>query len=417
MHCRSKLKAQMRIVILADAASLIGGADKVAIVSAVELARRGHKVTLLAAMGPPDPMLEDQPNLEVICLNQPEVAKAPSKLQGFRTQLWNREAMAAMRGVLDRLPDQDTVLHAHCYLKLLSSGVIKLALDSGRPFLVTMHDYGIACPNRIFYHQPERAICHRKPMGLSCCSTNCLDAGYAHKVGMLIRFWVQKHIAKVGPRLKNVAFVSEFSRRIMLPYLPSNAQSVVLRNPVDPQREQRVQVGGNVAFTYVGRLVSEKDPVTLARAAKIADVPVVFVGDGPESGKVLAENSNAAITGWVRPHQVSAKLRESRAFVIPSIWYECSPLVTVEAQSHGLPVICSNTNASQEAVENGVTGLLFSAGDPESLAQAIVRLKDAEAAEGMSTAIYERFWSDPPSTEGHVDELVKVYEGLVARST
>lgn len=406
----------MRIVILADAASLIGGADKVAIVSSVELARRGHKVTILAAMGPPDPMLIDQPNLEVICLNQPEVAKAPSKIQGFRTQLWNREAMQAMRGILHSLPEDDVIIHAHCYLKLLSSGVIKLALDSGKPFMVTMHDYGIACPNRIFYHQPERAICHRRPMGIACCTTNCLDAGYVHKVGMLVRFWVQRHIAKVGPRLRNVAFVSEFSQRIMRPYLPGQANCFVLRNPVDPQRESRANVSGNETFTYVGRLVSEKDPVTLARAARIAGVPVVFVGDGPETAKVLDNNPEAEVTGWVRPQEVAARLRASRAFVIPSIWYECSPLVTVEAQSHGLPVICSNTNASQESIENGVTGLLFSAGDEESLAQAITRLKDASVAERMSLATYERFWADPPSTEKHVEELLAAYEGVIARS-
>lgn len=402
-------------MILADAASLIGGADKVAIVSSVELAKRGHKVTLLAAMGPPDPMLADRPNLEVICLNQPEVSKAPSRLQGFRTQLWNKPAMEEMRCILAGLSPQDTVIHAHCYLKLLSSGVVMLALDSGLPFLVTMHDYGIACPNRIFYHQPERAICHRRPMGFSCCTTNCLDAGYAQKVGMLVRFWVQRHIAKVGPRLRNVAFVSEFSRKIMLPYLAEQANSFVLRNPVDPQREPRANVMENAAFTYVGRLVSEKDPVTLARAAKMAEVPAVFVGDGPETARVLQANPEATVTGWVRPEEVSAQLRKSRAFVIPSIWYECSPLVTVEAQSHGLPVICSNTNASQESVENGETGFLFSAGDPESLAQAIERLKDAKLAEKLSEATYEKFWADPPSTEKHVDDLLAAYEGLLAQ--
>ncbi len=399
---------------MADAASLIGGADKVAIVTSVELAKRGHKVTLLAAMGPPDTMLEGVENLTVVCLNQPEVDQAVSRWKGFQTQLWNSEAMFAFASILNTADHQNAIIHAHCYLKLLSSGVIKQGLDSGLPFLMTMHDYGIACPNRLFYHQPQKAICHRKPMGASCLSTNCLKAAPYRKAGMVYRFWVQEHRANVRQRLKHVAFVSEFSQRILAPFLPSSCNQYVLQNPVDPQKEERVDVTANQAFTYVGRLVPEKDPVTLAIAARIANVPVTFVGDGPEREAILRENPNAEITGWVRPDQVHEQLRKSKAFVIPSIWYECSPLVTVEALSHGLPVICSNSNASQESVEDGVTGFHFEAGIAESLAEKLTKMSLNEVAESLSKEAYTRFWNDPPSTDRHINELEQLYERIIS---
>lgn len=402
------------IIILADAASLIGGADKVAIVTSVELAKRGHNVTLLTAMGPPDTMLEGLENLTVVCLNQPEVDQAESRWKGFQTQLWNKEAMSSFASILKRTDQRNVVIHAHCYLKLLSSGVIKQALDSGLPFLMTMHDYGIACPNRLFYHQPEKAICHRKPMGASCLSTNCLKAAPYRKAGMVYRFWVQEHRAKIRERLKHVAFVSEFSQRILDPFLPKTCNQYVMQNPVDPQKEERVDVTANQVFTYVGRLVPEKDPVTLAIAARIANVPVTFVGEGPERVEILRENPKAEITGWVRPEQVHEKLRESRAFVIPSVWYECSPLVTVEALSHGLPVICSNTNASQESVEDGVTGFHFEAGNAESLAEKLTEMNSNDVADSMSQATYTRFWDDPPSTDRHINELEQLYEKVIS---
>jgi glycosyltransferase involved in cell wall biosynthesis len=231
---------------------------------------------------------------------------------------------------------------------------------------------------------------------------------------MVYRFWVQEHTAKIRERLKHVAFVSAFSQKIIGPFLPSTTHQYVLQNPVDPQREERVDVTQNKRFTYVGRLVPEKDPVTLALAARIANVPVTFVGEGPEREAIMRENPGSEITGWVRPEQVHEKLRQSRAFVIPSIWYECSPLVTVEALSHGLPVICSDTNASKESVEDGVTGFHFEAGDADSLAETLAKLSNPDTASKMSVAAYTRFWDNPPSTKRHIDELEASYTKLIA---
>lgn len=59
--------------------------------------------------------------------------------------------------------------------------------------------------------------------------------------------------------------------------------------------------------------------------------------------------------------------------VVPSIWWENSPLVIQEAFMHGRPVICSDIGGMAEKVRDGVDGLHFRAGDAESLAQAIVR--------------------------------------------
>lgn len=399
-------------MILADAASMIGGADKVAIVSAIELAKRGHKVTLLASIGPPDPSLEGVENLEVVCLGQPEVSEAPSKLQAFRVQSWNHAAIRAFESILDKAPREGTVLHAHCYLKMLSAGPIKLALDSGLPFAITFHDYGIACPSRIFYHQREGAICHRKPMGWACMATNCLDQSYAMKIGRLARFAIQSHRAKIAERLRFAVFVSEFSQRIIAPYLNDAVSQFVIDNPVDPQKEPRVEASRNRQFVYVGRLVSEKSPLTLAKAARIANVPVVFVGEGPEREKVLAANPDARVTGWVRPDEVHRELRASRGFVIPSIWYECSPLVTVEALSHGLPIVCSDSNASRESVVEGKNGFLFRAGDANDLADKLRRFASDEGVAALSKCAYETFWKAPPSTSKHVDDLETLYRRM-----
>ena len=49
--------------------------------------------------------------------------------------------------------------------------------------------------------------------------------------------------------------------------------------------------------------------------------------------------------------------------VVPSIWWENSPLVIQEAFLHGRPVICSDIGGMAEKVRHGVDGLHFRVGD------------------------------------------------------
>lgn len=59
--------------------------------------------------------------------------------------------------------------------------------------------------------------------------------------------------------------------------------------------------------------------------------------------------------------------------IVPSIWWENSPLVIQEAFMHGRPVICSDIGGMKEKVRDGIDGLHFRAGDAASLADTIRR--------------------------------------------
>lgn len=409
----------MNIVIVNDAASLIGGAERVALSSAVELAARGHKVTYFAAIGPPDPSIENVTDLTVKVLGQHTTNSAPTKrekLTAYLRFVWNRTAATELASLLRKLNPSDTIVHVHCYATLLSASCVSATIASGHRLVVTMHDYGIACPLRNFYHFRERAICRRKPMGLSCMATNCTPKTYRTKLGYLFGHAVHDAIGRVRARVPNVIYVSDFSAQIIRPLLHSKVREFFVRNPCEAEREDPVRIASNHLFAFSGRLVPEKDPVTLAIAARLADVPCLFIGDGPEREAVLRENPYAEITGWIPGGQVASFLRRSRAFVIPSIWYECSPVSTVEAQALGLPVIASSTNASRDQIVDGESGFVFESGSPESLAEVIHALKDDALASRMGAAAHASYWSNPPTVKSHADDLVDVYQAIISKA-
>jgi len=60
--------------------------------------------------------------------------------------------------------------------------------------------------------------------------------------------------------------------------------------------------------------------------------------------------------------------------VVPSIWWENSPLVIQEAFAHRRPVVCSNIGGMAEKVRWGRDGFHFQVGDPFELVSMMVRL-------------------------------------------
>jgi glycosyltransferase involved in cell wall biosynthesis len=95
--------------------------------------------------------------------------------------------------------------------------------------------------------------------------------------------------------------------------------------------------------------------------------------------------------------------------VVPSVWWENSPLVIQEAFFHRRPIICSDVGGMAEKVTDGVDGLHFRVGDPVSLARAFERASgDRRLWRRLRGGIREPYRMDT-----HVEHLLDAYEQLI----
>ncbi len=62
--------------------------------------------------------------------------------------------------------------------------------------------------------------------------------------------------------------------------------------------------------------------------------------------------------------------------VVPSVWYENTPFVVLEAFCAGRPVIASDLGGLSEIVQDGVNGRTFAAGDPGSLTGVLAEFEE-----------------------------------------
>lgn len=82
----------------------------------------------------------------------------------------------------------------------------------------------------------------------------------------------------------------------------------------------------------------------------------------------------AGILHWVGPYERNELLRRMSKVdwvVVPSIWWENSPMVIQEAFVCGKPVLCSGIGGMAEKVRDEVDGLHFEVGNPLDLAEKI----------------------------------------------
>jgi PEP-CTERM/exosortase A-associated glycosyltransferase len=136
-------------------------------------------------------------------------------------------------------------------------------------------------------------------------------------------------------------------------------------------------------YAYEGLdLLLQSLPQILAR---LPDVRVLLVGGGPQDAALKAQAQSLGVadkvvfTGRV-PHQEVQKyydLVDVLAYPRHSMRLTelVTPLKPLEAMAQGRLLVASDVGGHRELIQDGVTGMLFRAGDAQSLADAIVQLQ------------------------------------------
>ena len=399
----------MRCVIVSDFGSVNGGAAKVAIESARGLAEAGVEVVFACAIGPVSERLS-HPKIAVEAFAGEEVWRVGGRLAAARQGIWNAKAHDFLAALFARQPP-GTVIHLHQWTKAFSPAAIAAAGGSGLPVAITLHDYFSFCPTGGSFDFKANAPCRLDPMSLGCVARHCDRASYLHKLVRVARQW-RSNTALGALKAPLFIHVSAFARRFAEPFLPPAGRHAVVENMMEAPRGAPAPVAQNLHALFLGRFTQEKAGDVLAEAARRAEMPVRFAGEGPLAAEIARANPQAEILGWVKPEQVFAEIGKARCLVVPSLWYETGPLVVAEARALGVPVVLSRTTGQAEWVSDGEDGILVDGGDVDGLTAALAKLKDGAVAGAMGSAAYRRYWADPLTIERHVGLTMAAYRGL-----
>ena len=407
----------MNVVILNDAAYIRGGGDKIAIDSAVALAKAGHRVILFTGFGPVASELSSHAGLTVICLGTSWLRQDQGSLGTALRGLWNRPAARRLREVLACLDPTETVVHAHLYSSALTASVLDASLQAGFPTVLTLHDYFITCPNGAYFVFPRALPCERSALSLSCLSCHCDSRQRTHKVWRVVRTWLQNRFAKIPHRLTAYIAVSKTCAKLARRDLPVEARLEVVPNVVSIERRPPVDVARNSVFVFAGRLEDYMGPLIFAEAAARLRLPVVFCGTGPLEATLRRIYPEAMFPGWLQPADLVKPFEQARALVCPSLMRATFGLSAAEALARGIPVVASLGTAAEEFVHHQENGLLFEHNSVDDLVAQLAVLADDATVSRMGASAYDGYWKAPLTEDIHLANLLAFYRSVLATGT
>ncbi len=415
--------------------------------------RRGHTVHVLAGHPGSADLLEedrfDEYDFEGIHVYRFLHAYAPMAGQVSMIEIGynNRLADSYFGRILERFKPE--VVHFF-HLNRLGTGLIEVAARVGVRRFMTPTDFWAICPT-------GQLVCDDGSLcaGPSAYAGNCVKHLAQRTQGGLTRIIARKlPTASVDllARLTQKGVLTSYPHQVEVKAISSRLTANIRRlnqlngilAPNRFMREKLVQYGVSphliiqsafgidvpdssenlsrhtprrpLVVGYIGTLATHKGCHVLIEAFKrlpLGQAILKIYGnleDFPEYSRELkrhADNSDAITFCGIFPNSKIGKvLADLDVLVVPSLWYENTPLVVYSAQAARCPVVASDFPGISEVVRDEVDGLMFEAGNPKALAKQLSRLIDEPGiTERLSTNSQQ-----PKSTRLYVDEMLSLWK-------
>jgi glycosyltransferase involved in cell wall biosynthesis len=151
-----------------------------------------------------------------------------------------------------------------------------------------------------------------------------------------------------------------------------------------PDLKKELQIPeGKTSVAFIVRMTTQKDPLTVVRAAAIVakktkEVYFLMIGDGDLKENAISLSKELGLDeSVIRFHNfrqdVPAVLNSIDIYTLPSLW-EGLPIGMLEAMAMRKAIVATPADGSKEAIQSGENGLLVPFKNPEALAEAIIKM-------------------------------------------
>ncbi|NLG48549.1 MAG: glycosyltransferase family 4 protein [Chloroflexi bacterium] len=347
----------------------------------------------------------------------------PVGAEGPVAQFWHTFRHRGIEAEFARFLDavRPEVVHFQ-HVQGVSARLIEMA--AGRPRVFTLHDYWAFCLNSQLLRDDARVCMKSRPTDCVNCATARPDLRRLRRLRPLVALPLAYRNAYLRQAILSADLLiapSEFLRAQYIQHGFPAAKILTIENGLDMSRLHTDQ--GDLPspparphFGFLGSLAPTKGVHVLIKAFNRLppDTALTIYGSDracPEYGaqlRALAQHPHIRFAGPVAFDRVGAALNQMDYLVVPSLWYENSPLVIQEAFGVGVPVVASRLGALAEKVRDNETGRLFEPGDADALARVLTEL--VQHPELRST--FQARITPPPTMTKHAELLLGLYRRL-----
>ncbi|MEU8151925.1 glycosyltransferase [Nonomuraea sp. NPDC048901] len=330
------------------------------------------------------------------------------------------ELPAALRSELAALVERvrPSVVHFHHYYQVSIDLIVHLrALLPEATFVMTLHDYKAVCPTGYLLKSEALGLANHSrrclgptPDGCFTC-TRADTARLRRRVHGYEQMFDSLDLVVTPNGFLGERFAAAFSR--LPPVVHLDYGYATCATSADAPE---ATTGLERRFGFFGRAIPEKGLDSLLTAYALMtnrglrlhiSSPGITAQSVADSHPELCGPMAAGLltlAGDDRPADTRRRIPSLGWIVVPSIWWENSPLVIQEAFALGRPVICAAGDALAEKVADGVNGLTYTVGDSEELAVRLAEATDRDTWNRMRAGVIA-----PQPIAAHCDELERIY--------
>jgi len=341
----------LRVLIVHNRYVVPGGEEVVVAAEAALLERNGHTVSCFESSN--------------------EAIFEMSAVRAASHAVWNRNSRAELAQLKARFkPD---VVHFHNTFPAMSPSVYYAGLEAST-VVQTLHNFRLVCPAGTLLRAGKPCELCVGRVAWPAVRYGCYRG--SRSASLVAAAMVQTHRA-LGTWTRRVhAYIAltQFSREIFLRGGLPAEKLYIQPNFVAP--DPGVSTARAAHFLYVGRFEEGKGTRVLLDAwrSMTNPPPLRMVGSGPLEPEVVhfaEERAGVQLLGRLSRERVLEELKQARALVAPSLWYENFPLTICEAMATGCPVIASDLPNVRALLGEGRAGVLVPARDAQLLKQAV----------------------------------------------
>lgn len=339
------------------------------------------------------------------------------------------------------------------HLMRLSGAPIAVCSERNLPMVFTPTDFWIICPTCQLRAMDGSLCTGPDPSGINCLR-HVVDLSQPDAVkkwvrsmpDFVLRLLINASKKQWCPEKRYAPYLAAFSNRFS--YLMSSLNKVHrvlaptrlmmkkleeygLRRNLLTHLPYGLEMNGmedspkkfNKVFTlgFIGTLSEHKGVHVLVDAVRLIpkriSVAVKIYGKPEEFPEYVRDLERRAegdarieFCGTFPNSQIGEVFSEVDVLVVPSVWYENTPLVLYSAQATKTPVIGSDIPGIAEVIEDGKNGFLFEMGDSQALSKLIMKLLGDPRLK-MKLSYHSK---RPQSMTEYVERLEEIYMELGA---
>lgn len=312
------------------------------------------------------------------------------------------------------------IAHLHLFQHQLSPSILYPLKKRKIPIVYTVHDLKVLCPNYKMLN--GSGVCEQCRGGkyYNVLLNRCNKNSFSGSLVSMLEAYVHRAMRIYGDYIDHFITPSDFYRRKMvewgfpeekITYIPNFLET----STITPSFKNHGY------FLYLGRLSEEKGIITLLEAMELTndDVTLHIAGTGPVENEIRTFVKNNGLEkrvkmlGFVSGDDLTNLISNSKSVIMPSEWYENGPMALIETFAYGKPVIGSNIGGIPEHIDNGINGLLFSAGNKQELAEKINQMHGMDNTTYVEMCRRARQKTEQIySAEYHLKKLLPIYSKL-----